>query len=51
MYNGHESIYLHRSRTQSEGDLFETIPCIPKYHEKLDEIGVYKNPICRRPIT
>lgn len=42
MYNGHESIYLHRSRTQSEGDLFETIPCIPKYHEKLDEIGVYK---------
>lgn len=41
MFNGVDSLYLRKIRSES-GDVFERIPAIPKYGEKLDEIGLYK---------
>ncbi|TXJ20247.1 hypothetical protein EPJ79_03605 [Brachyspira aalborgi] len=41
MFNGVDSIYLRKIRNEN-GDVFERIPAIPKYGEKLDEIGLYK---------
>lgn len=37
LYNGNNSIYLHRSKNNK----FEEIPSIPKYGEKLSEIGLF----------
>lgn len=41
MFNGVDSIYLRKIRNENV-DVFERIPAIPKYGEKLDEIGLYK---------
>ena len=40
-YNGHESLYL--KKIENSGNItFEEIPAIPKYGEKLEEIGLYR---------
>ena len=41
MYNGSDSIYLRRIKTNN-GDTFERINAIPKFGEKYEEIGLYK---------
>ena len=41
MFNGVDSLYLRKIRSEN-GDFFEKISAIPKYGEKLDEIGLYK---------
>lgn len=40
-YNGHESLYLKKIE-KSGGITFEEIPAIPKFGEKLEEIGLYR---------
>ena len=40
-YNGYESLYL--KKIEKSGNItFEEIPAIPKYGEKLEEIGLYR---------
>lgn len=40
-FNGHESLYL--KKIENSGNItFEEIPAIPKYGEKLEEIGKYR---------
>ena len=41
MFNGMDSLYIRKIRSEN-GDVFEKISAIPKYGEKLDEIGLYK---------
>ena len=37
LFNGNNSIYLHKGKNNK----FEVIPAIPKYNEKLSEIGLF----------